>query len=68
MISKGDDYQVLFTANNKHRSIIKKISSLKKLKITRIGTILNGRHKSSIIDRNGHQIKINNKGYFHTFA
>lgn len=68
LISKGDDYQVLFTANNKHRSIIKKISSLKKLKITRIGTILNGRHKSSIIDRNGHHIKINNKGYFHTFA
>ena len=67
LISKGDDYQVLFTANHKHRSFIKKISSLKKLKITRIGKILNSRHKSSIIDRNGHKIKINNKGYFHSF-
>ena len=66
-ISNGDDYQILFTANNRHRSFIKKISSLKKLKITRIGQILNSKHKSSIIDRNGQQIKINNKGYFHAF-
>ena len=67
LISNRDDYQILFTANYKHRTFIKKISSLKKLKITRIGKILNSRHKSSIIDRNGHKIKINNKGYFHTF-
>jgi thiamine-monophosphate kinase len=67
LISKGDDYQVLFTANYKYRNFIKKISSLKKLKITLIGKILHGRYKSSIIDRNGHQIKISNKGYIHTF-
>ena len=67
LISKGDDYQILFTANVKHRTFIKNISFLKKLKITRIGKILNSRHKSSIVDRNGHQIKINYKGYFHTF-
>ena len=67
LISNGDDYQILFTANVKHRTFIKNISFLKKLKITRIGKILNSRHKSSIVDRNGHQIKINYKGYFHTF-
>ena len=67
LISKGDDYQILFTANVKHRTFIKNISFLKKLKITRIGKILNSRHKCSIVDRNGHQIKINYKGYFHTF-
>ena len=67
LISKGDDYQILFTANVKHRTFIKNISFLRKLKITRIGKILNSRHKSSIVDRNGHQIKINYKGYFHTF-
>jgi len=67
LISKGDDYQVLFTANYKYRSFIKKISSLKKLKITLIGKILHSRHKCSIIDRNGHQIKISDKGYIHTF-
>ena len=68
LISKGDDYEVLFTANRRYRSFIKKISSLKKLKITRIGKILHCKHKSSIIDRNGHQVKINNMGYFHTFT
>ena len=67
LISKGDDYQILFTANSRYRSFIKKISSLKKIKITRIGKILNSRLKSSIIDKNGRQIKINNKGYIHSF-
>ena len=67
LISKGDDYQVLFTASPRYRSFIKKISSLKKLKITRIGKILHSKHKSSIIDRKGRQIEISNKGYLHTF-
>ena len=67
LISKGDDYQVLFTASHRHRNFIKKISSLKKLKITRIGKILHSKHKSSIIDRKGRQIEISNKGYLHTF-
>ena len=66
-ISRGDDYQVLFTSNVNNRSSVKKISSTKRIKITRIGKILNSAHKSSIIDRNGHQIKINNKGYTHSF-
>ena len=67
LISKGDDYQVLFTSNVNNRSFVKKISSTKKIKITRIGKILNSTHQNSIIDRNGHQIKINNKGYTHRF-
>ena len=67
LISKGDDYQVLFTASRRYRSFIKKISSLKKLKIKRIGKILHSKHKSSIIDRKGRQIEISNKGYLHTF-
>jgi thiamine-monophosphate kinase len=67
LISRGDDYQVLFTANYRYRSFIKKISSLKKLKITLIGKILHSKHKNSIIDRNGHLIKISNKGYVHTY-
>ena len=67
LISKGDDYQILFTSNRKNRNFIKKISSTKNIKITRIGKILHSRHKSSIIDRNGQLIKIKNKGYTHTF-
>ena len=67
LISKGDDYQILFTANSKQRNLITKISSFKRLKITRIGRILNSRHKSSIVDKNDRQIKMNDKGYIHTF-
>jgi len=67
LISKGDDYQILFTANSKQRNLITKISSFKRLKITRIGRILNSRHKSSIIDKNDRQIIMNDKGYIHTF-
>ena len=66
-ISRGDDYQILFTASYNKRSLIKKISTFEGLKITRIGKILDSKDKSSIIDRNGHQIKINSKGYIHTF-
>ena len=67
LISRGDDYQILFTSNIRNRLIIKKISSDKKVKITRIGKILNKSQKSSIIDRNGHKIKIITKGYLHRF-
>ena len=67
-ISRGDDYQILFTSNRKNRSFIKKISSTKKIKITRIGKILNSSHKCSIIDKNSRQIKINIKGYIHRFG
>ncbi len=67
-ISKGDDYEILFTSNVNNRKLIKKISYIKKIKITRIGKILNRKQKSSIIDRNGRKIKLNNKGYVHSFA
>jgi thiamine-monophosphate kinase len=67
-ISRGDDYQILFTASSNKRSLIKKISSFEKLKVTRIGKIVNYRQKSSIIDRNGNKIKLNFKGHFHNFS
>jgi len=67
LISNGDDYQILFTANPKYRNLIKKFSHLKKSKITRIGKIIKGKQKSTITDRNAKQIKLNNKGYFHRF-
>jgi thiamine-monophosphate kinase len=67
LISNGDDYQILFTANPKYRNLIKKFSHLKNSKITRIGKIIKGKQKSTIIDRNAKQIKLNNKGYIHRF-
>ena len=66
-ISKGDDYQILFTASNSKNGVIKKISSLLGVKITKIGKIQNKSLKSSIIDQNNTIIRLKNKGYFHEF-
>ncbi|MDC0215698.1 thiamine-phosphate kinase [Candidatus Pelagibacter sp.] len=66
-ISKGDDYQILFTATESKRRVIKEISSKLNLKITKIGKILNKTEKKSIVDVNNQVINVKNKGYFHKF-
>ena len=66
-ISKGDDYQVLFTASKTKRGIIKKISSKHRIKLTKIGTIQSIYKKSSIVDHKNKEISVKNKGYFHQF-
>jgi thiamine-monophosphate kinase len=66
-ISKGDDYQVLFTAPKIKRGIINSISSRLGIRITKIGIIQNKSQKSSIIDQNNAVITIKNKGYLHKF-
>jgi thiamine-monophosphate kinase len=67
MISNGDDYQILFTANKNKSRIIRSISKKLNLKITKIGKILSSSHKSSIIDQKGRVLRVNNKGYVHQF-
>ncbi|MDB2515598.1 thiamine-phosphate kinase, partial [Candidatus Pelagibacter bacterium] len=66
-ISRGDDYQVLFTASQNKRGIIKRISRKHGIKITKIGLIKNKSIKSSIIDHNNAVITLKNKGYIHKF-
>jgi thiamine-monophosphate kinase len=66
-ISKGDDYQILFTASKTKRAIIKRISANNGIKITKIGSILSSRSKSLIVDHKNRQISLKNKGYFHNF-
>ena len=66
-ISNGDDYQILFTASPSKARIIENKSKLLKVKITKIGKIISGSKKSSIIDQKGKQILIKNKGYTHQF-
>jgi thiamine-monophosphate kinase len=66
-ISRGDDYQVLFTASRTKRGIIKKISTKLGVKITRIGAIQNKTLKSVVVDQNNSVISIKNKGYLHKF-
>jgi thiamine-monophosphate kinase len=67
MISNGDDYQILFTANKNKSRIIKAASKKLNLKITKIGRILPSSHESSIIDQKGRVLGVNNKGYVHQF-
>ena len=63
----GDDYQVLFTASQKKRSLIKSIAKKLNQKITIIGKINNGYKKNLIKFDNKPQNLTNFKGYSHKF-
>ena len=65
--SRGDDYQILFTASPDKSRIIKKISKNIGVKITKIGKIISGKNKSKIISIKNKQIEAKNKGYIHQF-
>ena len=65
--SRGDDYQILFTASPIKSRIIKKISNITGIKITKIGKIISGKNRSKIIDMKNKQIEAKNKGYIHQF-
>ena len=62
LISNGDDYQVLFTANIKKARIIQKASKTTGIKITKIGKIVSGKDRSLIFDEKGKQIRAKSKG------
>jgi thiamine-monophosphate kinase len=66
-VSKGDDYQVLFTANPNKSRIIHNTSKNLGIKITKIGKITSGSKKSLIIGQKGKQIELKSKGYTHQF-
>ena len=67
LISNGDDYQVLFTADIKKARIIQKASKTTGIKITKIGKIVSGKDKSLIFNEKGKQIRAKSKGYIHRF-
>ena len=67
LVSKGDDYQILFTASKKKSRIIKRTFKSLGIKISKIGNISSGGQKSQIIDEKGNKIAIKNKGHFHNF-
>jgi len=66
-ISRGDDYQILFTARTSKSRIITKISRSLGIKISKIGKICNHSHKSQIFNEKNEKITLKNKGYFHEF-
>ncbi len=67
LISKGDDYQVLFTADPKRARIIHNISKSIGIKITKIGKIISGKNRNLIIDEKNKEIQAKSKGYIHQF-
>ncbi len=66
-VSKGDDYQILFTASPSKSRIISKTAKTLGIKISKIGKICSHLNKSEIIDENGMKIALKNKGYYHIF-
>ena len=66
-ISKGDDYQILFTANSSKSRIINKTAKSLGIKISKIGKICSNLEKSQIIDQKGKKIAVKTKGYSHKF-
>ena len=66
-ISKGDDYQILFSANRSKSRIINKISKSSKIKITKIGKIISKRKGPIIVDKKGNKISQIHKGFEHQF-
>ena len=63
----GDDYQILFTASFKKRSLIKSISKIMNQRITIIGKINKGYKKNSVKLDNKSLNLTNFKGYSHKF-
>ena len=67
LISNGDDYQVLFTADVNKARIIQNASKTTGIKITKIGKIVSGKDRSFVFDAKGKQIQAKSKGYIHQF-
>ena len=66
-ISKGDDYQILFTSPKTKRKYIKKLSKRINIKITKIGYTTNVKNQRTIIDGKKQLKSINYRGYSHKF-
>ena len=67
LISNGDDYQILFTADVNKARIIQNASKSTGIKITKIGKIISGKDRSLIFDEKGKQIRAKSIGYVHQF-
>ena len=66
-VSRGDDYQILFTASPSKSRIIRNIGKSLKIKISKIGKICSSSQISQIFDENTKKTKLKNKGYYHNF-
>jgi len=67
IFSRGDDYQILFTANKKYRNFIKEISKKTNTKVTLLGKICPGINVNMSIGGNITNLSNLKAGYIHTF-
>ena len=68
LISNGDDYQILFTANKNKRNLIKKISKATSTKVSIVGSIKNKSIYRSIKLINEKFVLPKKLGYIHNFS
>ena len=66
-VSKGDDYQILFTSSKSKSRIINKVSKSLGIKISKIGKICTLKANSQIYDEKNSKISLKNDGYYHNF-
>tara|TARA_B100001057_G_scaffold325457_1_gene325670 strand:- start:710 stop:1669 length:960 start_codon:yes stop_codon:yes gene_type:complete len=66
-VSRGDDYQILFTASPSKLGIINKTAKSLGIKISKIGKICSPSLKSEIYDQKGMKIALKMQGYYHKF-
>ncbi|CAH58227.1 thiamine-monophosphate kinase [Ehrlichia ruminantium] len=64
VLSGGDDYELIFTANPKFSDLIKEISKKNGVKITKIGKITEG-NSVILYDHSNNIVTLDNKGFNH---
>ena len=67
IISRGDDYQILFTSSKKNKNYIKNLSRRINQKITHIGKITNIYKQKKLINDKKELKSLNYEGYLHKF-
>lgn len=66
LLSGGDDYEVIFTANPKHMRDIESAAEGLDVSITKIGKITERAASMRVVDKNGELIAFEKKGYKHS--
>ena len=66
-ISKGDDYQIIFTSQKSKRNYIQKFFKKMNQKVTLIGNLTKGAKKNEIIYADKRSKHAYNEGYSHNF-
>ena len=66
-ISKGDDYQIIFTSPKSKRDYIQKFCKKMNQKVTLIGNLTKDAKNNEIVDGDKRLKHANNEGYHHNF-